>query len=198
VENGFVHLATRSIKLLGRLKGTRCYLTGAMTSAKNPEGWRREISEILKKMGVWIFDPCNKPIQGFPLEGMADWVRRKELLEEERYDEYAKEIKEIRCIDLRMVDVCDFLIGLIDLEIQTCGTWEEIFLANREKKPILLVIVQGKKKAPGWLFGTIPHQFIFNTFEELMEYLRLIDDESIEVDKLKRRWYFFKETNYEI
>jgi len=50
-------------------------------------------------------------------------------------------------------------------------------------------VEQGKKNAPDWLFGTIPHQMIFSDWIDLKNYLMHIDsDENIECYK---RWQFF-------
>ena len=51
-------------------------------------------------------------------------------------------MKQIRPVDLRMVDICDFLIVNLDLEVHATGTYEELYWANRCIKPIL---VRGNK-----------------------------------------------------
>ena len=97
-------------------------------------------------------------------------------------------MKEIRCVDLRLIDKSDFLIVNLDLDVHPCGSYEEIFTANRAKKPILICIKQGKKHIPDWLFGTIPHQMFFCNWNDLKNYLNHIDcDEFIESHK---RWQF--------
>jgi len=98
-------------------------------------------------------------------------------------------MKTIRSVDLRLVDISDFLIVNLNLEHYACGTWEELFLCNRSKKPILLHIEQGKQHTPDWLFGTMPHQWFFSTWEELKEYLLSINkNDNIEH---YNRWRFF-------
>ena len=48
---------------------------------------------------------------------------------------------------------------------------------------------QGKNQTPDWLFGTIPHQMFFSTWDEIKQYLIHIDtSENIDTHK---RWYFF-------
>ena len=116
---------------------------------------------------------------------------KKRLKQEKRYDELSKVMKTIRNVDLRLVDISDFLIVNLDLDIHPCGTYEEIFLANREKKPILINVAQGKQNAPDWLFGTIPHQMIFDSWLDLQEYLMYID--GAEEIVTYNRWYFFKD-----
>ena len=93
----------------------------------------------------------------------------------------------IRNTDLRMVDISDFLVVNLDLDIHPCGTYEELFLANRQKKPIILRIKQGKGETPDWLLGTIPHETIFSTWEEVRDYLDLVDKGKVQ----DKRWMFF-------
>jgi hypothetical protein len=98
-------------------------------------------------------------------------------------------MKVIRSVDLRLVDISDFLIVNLDLDIHPCGTYEEIFWANRQKKPIIVHMEQGKNSAPDWLFGTIPHQTIFSSWDDIKEYLNHIN--SSENIGTYKRWYFF-------
>jgi hypothetical protein len=54
-------------------------------------------------------------------------------------------------------------------------------------------MVQGKQSAPDWLFGTIPHQMIFSSWENIKNYLLQIhNDSQIET---YNRWYFFNAKN---
>jgi len=57
-------------------------------------------------------------------------------------------MKQIRPVDLRMVDICDFLVVNLDLQVHACGTYEELFWANRMKKPVLIRIEQGIEHTP--------------------------------------------------
>ena len=50
-------------------------------------------------------------------------------------------------------------------------------------------MAQGKQNAPDWLFGTIPHNMIFSSWEEIKEYLNEIN--SWCDIKSYNRWYFF-------
>lgn len=158
------------------LKDARCYLAGPIDKAADfGRGWRIEISEFLNDLGIEIFNPCAKPQH--LLNETAESVKyRHKLKSEGKFDEVALLVKEIRHIDLRMVDVCDFLIVHLDNDVRTCGTWEELFTANRSKKPILVHMEQGKENIPDWVLGTIPHEFIFSTWRELKDYLIQINN----------------------
>ena len=47
---------------MGKLKGTRAYLCGAMSYDADAKMWRDIITPKLRALGVRVFDPCNKPI----------------------------------------------------------------------------------------------------------------------------------------
>ena len=60
--------------------------------------------------------------------------------------------------------------------------------ANRQKKPVLVRIEQGKEHTL-WLYGMLPHQMIFSTWDQVKTYLRHIAHDPV-IDRLNR-WYFF-------
>lgn len=174
---------------MNRLLNQRVYLAGAMDRVPDRGStWRDNITPFLQDLGVVVFNPIKKPsIIG--MEDAATHELKAKLKNQERYEGLSQLMKVIRSVDLRLVDISDFLIVNLDLDIHPCGTYEEIFSANRCKKPILIHVEQGKKNAPDWIFGTIPHQMIFSSWDDLKNYLKHIDtDENI---KSYRRWQFF-------
>jgi hypothetical protein len=174
---------------MNRLKNQRVYLAGAMDRVPDRGStWRDNITPFLQDLGVVVFNPIKKPsIVG--IEDAATHELKTKLKNQERYEGLSQVMKVIRSVDLRLVDISDFLIVNLDLDIHPCGTYEEIFSANRCKKPILIHVEQGKKNAPDWIFGAIPHQMIFSSWDDLKNYLKHIDnDENIES---YRRWQFF-------
>ncbi len=166
----------------------RCYLSGAMDRVKDfGAGWREDISPFLLEKGVIVLNPCNKPIS---IANEIEYRNNREIIREnENYAILSEKMKEIRIIDLRMVDMSDFMIARIDVNIHACGTYEEIGWANRMKKPILIWCLQGKKKLPDWLWGMVPHQHVFGCEESLKDYLSHVHSDE-KVDSLKR-WIFF-------
>ena len=68
------------------------------------------------------------------------------------------------------------------------GTLEEIFLANRSKKPVLIFCKQGRKAVSDWLYGTLPQKYIFENMEDLLLCLEKVDNGE-ETDT--SRWHFF-------
>ena len=178
---------------MNRLNNQRVYLAGAMDRvADRGNGWRDKITPFLESLNIIVFNPIKKPT----VVGQEDELTHKhkvKLKNAGKYDELSQLMKTIRSVDLRLVDISDFLIVNLDLDIHPCGTYEEIFWANRQKKPIVIHMVQGKENAPDWLFGMIPHQMIFSSWDEIKHYLEHINT-SENIDTYKR-WYFFNAKN---
>jgi nucleoside 2-deoxyribosyltransferase len=174
---------------MNRLKNQRVYLAGAMDRvADRGVGWRESVTPFLTELGVVVFNPISKPTD-IGLEDHDTHQIKTKLKQMCRFDELSSMMKTIRAVDLRLVDISDFLIVNLDLDIHPCGTYEEIFWANRQKKPIIVHMVQGKQNAPDWLFGTIPHEMIFSSWEEIKSYLTKVNS-SVEINT-HNRWYFF-------
>lgn len=174
---------------MNRLKNQRVYLAGAMDRvADRGATWRDNITPFLNEIGIVVFNPIIKPTD-IGLEDQDSHTIKTKLKQQHRYDELSSMMKTIRSVDLRLVDISDFLIVNLDLKVHPCGTLEEIFLANRQKKPIIIHMVQGKDQTPDWLFGTIPHQMIFSNWDDIKSYLIHINN-SENIDTYKR-WYFF-------
>lgn len=174
---------------MNRLKNQRVYLAGAMDRVPDRgTTWRDNITSFLEDMGVVVFNPIKKPSS----EGSEDketHSTKLKLKNQQRYDELSSMMKTIRAVDLRLVDISDFLIVNLDLDHYACGTWEELYLSNRSKKPILIHIEQGKQNTPDWLFGALPHQWFFSEWSDLRSYLLHVNcDENIDH---YNRWRFF-------
>ncbi len=174
---------------MNRLKHARGYLCGAMDrELDGGEGWRIKLQQELANLEVYWLDPTHKPID----IGIEDTKMRAfadEMKACGNYDAMIPQIKTIRCVDLRMVDLSDLLVVNLDMDGHPCGTYEELFLANRQKKPIIVHVEQGKEHTPTWLLGTLPHQMIFSTWEEVYRYIRHIAHDSIIAHS--NRWFFF-------
>jgi nucleoside 2-deoxyribosyltransferase len=154
-------------------------------------GWRQEIKPELKKLGMYILDPTNKPVQDddeLLSEGVENHELRRQMKEEGRFDELHKSGQAVRSFDLRCVDKCDCIIACIDRDITMTGTLEEVFWANRMKKPTLIFCKQGKKALSDWFFWCFPPKYLHNNMEEVLEHLKTVD-RGEEVDN--KRWHFF-------
>ena len=174
---------------MNRLKNTLCYLCGAMDRvADGGVGWREYISTEIKKIGVGVLNPCDKPTTfGIEDENFREIISA--LKTQNKFEDIRTKMKPITAIDLRMVDICHFLVMHIDMDVHMCGSYHEAFVASGQKKPVLVVCEQGKAEAPNWLFGIIPHEHIFSSWSELLEYLYHInEDEGVQH---LNRWRFF-------
>lgn len=178
-------------KPLNKLSGLRCYLAGPIDNAKD-DGvvWRKNLSKWLKKQGVVVFDPCSKPITYTKYKEIdAEKKKMMDLKNNGRYFELSQRMKEIVHVDLRMTDISDFVVVYLDPKVGMFGTIHELLTSLHQRKPTLVVIEGGKKKASNWLFGIMDYNFMFDDFDELKEFLHLIDTGSIEANLT--RWVFF-------
>jgi|TARA_R100000995_G_scaffold40448_1_gene18760 nucleoside 2-deoxyribosyltransferase len=172
-----------------KLTGMRTYLAGAMDRvADGGVEWRQRITPKLRDFGVTVLDPCDKPVE-IALEDEATRSNIQALKIRGEFDRIREDYAVIRTLDLRCVDVSDFIIASIDINVHACGTYEEISVANSQKKPVLVWCQQGKINAPNWLFFMLPHQHIFGSIEDLLSYLGRVD--SGEDSKHYKRWFFF-------
>ena len=104
------------------LEGTRVYLSGPMDFVGSRViekflGWRSILSPILKALGITVLDPWNKPIiRGHKNYGREGVVSSKTTYEKDFWtsDEtrarFETDFWETVHIDLRMVDLADFII----------------------------------------------------------------------------------------
>lgn len=181
---------------MSRLLGTRAYLIGSIDrTADSGHGWRNALIPYLEELGVTVFNPLNKPID-IGLEHDDARAARDKYKKTQDWDALADIMKKVRCVDLRMVDVCDFIVACLDLSEHPCGTYEELFWANREKKPILVYCKQGKAQIPDWLFGAIPHQHMFDTWVDLKLYLNHVAYDK-EYEHYKR-WFLFNNLSQKV
>lgn len=167
-----------------------CYLAGPMDNAKDGgEGWRKAITPFLQKKGIFVLNPADKPLQNIPSE-YAGRYDIQEMKQEGRYSEIRPKYGEsIRGIDLRMCDLAGMLVVYLNSEISTCGTFEEVFSSNQSKKPIIIVCEQKKVNIQNWMFLALPHEMMFDSWNDAKNYITHIDEDE-EVDTLKR-WRFF-------
>lgn len=138
----------------GFLRGARVYLSGPMDfvasrAAEKKFGWRNRVGDFLRRMGVIIFDPWNKPeVRGLHEYGREDekttHIRESWTFEDSPVGAKAR----ARCsgsfwqslhIDLRMVDTSDFIIAYCPTNIYSVGTPHEIVLCRSQHKPVLFV-----------------------------------------------------------
>lgn len=169
-----------------------CYLIGAIDRVSDDGiGWRKELRGKckIKKLGIKFLDPTEKPVH-IGQEIGEEKHKVKKLIADGNWDEAREIVIKIRHYDLRMVDTSHFVIACIDMSTHMCGSYDEIFTAERQQKPILILMRNGTRKdIPAWLVSFIKQDEVFDSIDELVQYLSDIDNGLIKTDN---RWVDFK------
>lgn len=160
-----------------RLRNTRCYLAGAVDRCPDlGMTWRENIAKELRKdFGVIVYNPLDNG-ENSHREDLRRWK------EEGDWENYIPAVQAIRDKDLQMVHRSDWLILRLDMDVHTCGSYEELNLAIYQNKHTFIVCKQGIKQIPGWIFAKVPVRWMFNTFHEMFVRLRWIDSCSDNID----------------
>jgi len=167
------------------------YLPGPIDNAADlGVGWRQNIKNNLDSLDLIFLDPCDKPMLAeCACEDLENHELRREMKENGDFESLAKDMRLIRCIDLRLADLCDFAVVHLDMDVYSTGTHEEVSLLNRRKGPILIHVEQGKTSLPDWYWGTVPRQHVFGTWESLFGYIYSVAYSPEPVDTYNR-WRF--------
>jgi hypothetical protein len=171
--------------MVNLLENTKTYLVGHMQYLSGRD-WRREVTEKLGKLKITCFDPYKKP---FVKDVGEDEASRREMetwMKTKQYDRATERMKTVRAYDLNLVDRSDFIIAHLVPDVASWGSAEEIVTAVRMKKPIFVSMEGGKSKTPLWMLGMLPHKFIYNSVEEIIDMLHAIDSGSKPIDS--DRW----------
>jgi len=180
---------------MNRLKGLACYLSGPIDFAEDMGcAWRDEITPVLEKMNVKVLNPLKHSFYGTQDLDTDKRPRMAQMLKEGRFEELRQEVKQVNHWDLRAVDLSSFIVVNYPVPPVTCGTHEEIFKANTQVKPVLLMIGEGARtKMPKWMYGRFPPEHMFENWEDLILYVRNINSRSsykfTKADD--KRWLFF-------
>lgn len=174
---------------MGNLLKTKTYLIGHMQYADGKD-WRKQVEEALKPRGIVCFNPYFKPSLNEIPEDDETRKRLVDAMENEDYGWVSAHFKGVRAQDLSFVDRSDFIIAHIVPHIASWGTAEELVTAVRAKRPIFLSVEGGKKKTPLWIMGMIPHKYIYNSVEEILETIIKIDEGKVHADS--DRWRLLK------
>lgn len=170
------------------LSGMRCYECGPIDRVNwgTATQWRQDLKPFLFNLGIGVLDPCDKPCD----TGVEDENLKHEVQEcknNGEWDEAIALMKPVAAIDLRMVDIADFVIMYLNLDSHMCGSYHEAFLAISQKKPLLIMCQQGKENVPNWMFGVMPHEHMFSNWYELKQYLERVNKGS---EPHLNRWRF--------
>ncbi|UCH71808.1 MAG: hypothetical protein JSW62_05265 [Thermoplasmatales archaeon] len=179
---------------INRLKGLACYLSGPIDFEKDKgHGWRDDLTPFLQKKNVRVFNPLKHSFYGTDSVDTIKRPKMQELLDVGDFHSLRDEVKEINHWDLRALDLSSFVIVNYNIDVIMCGTMEEIFTANKQTKPVLLMVGNKIKKLSKWMFGRFPPEHMFTSWEALKFYLDNIDHgpESFMSEADTKRWLFF-------
>jgi hypothetical protein len=178
---------------MNRLKGLACYLSGPIDFAKDHgRSWRDDVTLALRPRNVYIFNPLKHAFFGTQDLDANKRPRMEKMLEDGDFSGLREEVKDLNHWDLRAIDLSSFLIVNYDINTFMCGTHEEIFTANRQSKPVLLMVGDKRKKLPKWMFGRFPPEHMFESWVQLLQYLCDIDTapDYKFTDADHKRWLF--------
>lgn len=170
-----------------KLAYSRAYLIGPIDRV---EGlgieWRLDMSAFLWSNHIGVLNPCDKPTKELWSEG-EEWAAYKKELKLNNKDKLHNEMAKIAAFDLRCVDICDFAIMHVDIDVHTCGSYNEQAWISLQRKPILIHCKQGKNNVPDWLFGVCKHSEFFSTWVDLKDYITQLAYTDF---KPHKRWQF--------
>ena len=171
------------------LTGITVYLSGPIDRVDDDGvGWRKQLREKCKKakLPLKFFDPTDKP-KGLGSEVGDEKKRIQRLMKQGKWEQAQSEVKIFRRYDLRMVDHSHLYIVYINLNVYTCGTWDEFNVAERQGKPIFVLMAPGQSKyeIPTWAIASINEDEVFESIDECVEHLKLLHEGKISFD---RRW----------
>lgn len=157
------------------LRGTTVYLSGPMDfvasrAEERRNGWRTRVRMVLESWGVRVFDPWFKPIvrnlgrygieDETTTQARASWRFDDGLVGATARSALSGSFWPVMHVDLRMVDLSDFIIACCPTNLYSVGTPHEIVVARQQRKPVLLVsppcvIPLGGRFRPGpWAIGS--------------------------------------------
>ena len=182
---------------MGYLKGTNCYLSGAIDCDDTNSNWRPAVKQVLKsRFEIDVFDPFNDHKQ----------MKHDDLIQAKNNKDW-KTVQDIawRFVrkDLKQVEKSDFLIANITCktrvehisggiqavtrQIPTTGTIHEIIESDNHHNPTLIVCEYGIEYIPSWLIGFIKLDYLFDSWNSLYFYLNAVNNGEKMDDQ---RWFY--------
>ena len=159
---------------LNILAGKRVYLSSPMGHVSAEWNWNKQrlivINTLIEEFNLRVFDPYNDPKQ-------ANLSLLNQYKEKRDFDSLSEIAKEFVSQDLNAVNWADIVIAYVPKGIPSCGVPHEIINANLGKKLVLLVEGTDKAKINIWYYGFIKHRFIFDTWDDLFNYLTEINED---------------------
>ena len=171
------------------LNKTRTYLVGHMQYADG-RNWRDEVEEELTRLNITVFNPYKKPFVKDVEEDEDTRLSMAHCMEHGYFNDVAERMSLVRSYDLNLVDRSDFIVAHILPEVASWGSAEELVTAVRMKKPIFISMEGGKHKTPLWIMGMLPHHYIYDSVDEVLEMIKQINSGVKDIDS--DRWRLLK------
>jgi len=157
--------------MITSFENLRVYLSGPMEFHREDcHVWRDKMTDKLIVAGFNrnnIIDPVARTPE-------KEWQDCSTARKHNCYDVLEKIAQKIIKTDLRYVDVTDFVIVHLFDGVRTCGTWDELFLARTQRKPVFVIHPGGVKNASVWLIGRVGANQIFSSMDEVIDRLNAI------------------------
>lgn len=167
------------------LYGASVYLSGPIEYANDHGiGWRTKFANLASNMELNILDPTNKPKHLFS-ETAKEKYNTKQLKQNNDLAGLRQFAKNIRRVDLRLVDLSSILVAYIDPKVHMFGTIDEVITAERQQKPLLAIVNGEKTDMSLWAYAIFRENEIFTSVEECVDYLQKINNGTIPIDN---RW----------
>ena len=177
------------MSMMEDLDGVKIYLSGPIDRVDD-DGimWRKDFKKRcrLNKLPVDFLDPTDKP-EWLGSEVGEEKDRVKKLMKDGKWEMAKQQAQYFRHIDLRMVDTCHLFVVWIDVNCHMCGTYDELFTAEDQRKPLLAIMAPGQSKwdIPSWLVSIFNEDEVFENVAECVEHLKLLHKGKITFDD---RW----------
>tara|TARA_Y100001938_G_scaffold7351_1_gene9055 strand:+ start:1556 stop:2092 length:537 start_codon:yes stop_codon:yes gene_type:complete len=164
---------------------TKTYLVGHMQYCEGRD-WREHVEGELEKLNITVFNPYKKP---FVKDVDEDEEARQKMADDMAngyYNDVAARMSTVRSYDLNLVDRSDFIIAHLLPDVASWGSAEELVTAVRMKKPIFISMEGGKKHTPLWIMGMLPHNYIYDNVDEILDMIHQINEGKKNIDS--DRW----------
>jgi len=163
------------------LKNTKVYLAGNMEYTDDSVNWRAYVASELNNLDIKVLSPLDTIFINQNSETDEDRERLKTARENGQFEIVSEYMKGVIQKDLRLIDLCDYVIVNLEVKKPTFGTMHEIVIATQQKKPIFLS-VGDKTKCPLWLLGLLKPNYIYNNVDEILDMIHQIDSGKKEID----------------
>lgn len=172
-------------KFLNKLNSIKIYLIGNLENENeiDAKNWRHLVTVEFAKLNITCLDPLKRNFENFPQESLNFRQTMKKELADGNYNYVRNIYKNVRRQDLSLVDKSDAIFCVLNPDVPTWGTCEELSVSTKANKPIFLTVKGGKSKTPLWITSMIPENYNFDSIEDAIRRVKDIDAGLYEIDE---------------